>query len=145
MKITDEVKEFSSTHRFGTDRLVVSSNHPGEHTTPSLFLGVLDPATGREATFGTKDTEQIKEIIEHMAKMAGLTVTIGAPEPGEFVPKYQPGDRVRSLMPDSLSPLGTVLHDKPQVAGWNVRVMLDGDTFPGLYTYDELEPVTKNA
>lgn len=138
MKITDETKEFISAHRFGTDRLVVSSNHPGEHTTPSLFLGIFDPATGREAAFGTKDIEQIKEIIEHMAKMAGLDVTFSK----RFVQKYQPGDRVRPLTLDNGDKLGTVKSDTENMYNWNVAVVLDGDIDAGLYTYDELEPVS---
>lgn len=138
MKITDETKEFISAHRFGVDRLVVSSNYPGEHTTPSLFFGVLDPATGKHSTFGTKDIEQIKEIIEHMAKMAGLSVTFSK----RFVPKYQPGDRVRPLTLDNGDKLGTVKSDTENMYNWNVAVVLDGDIDAGLYTYDELEPVS---
>lgn len=142
MKITDETKEFISTHRFGTDklRLDVASNFPGSHETPSLFLRVYDPFRGEEATFGTKDIDQIKEIIQHMAKMAGLDVEIT--EPVDFTPKYQKGDRVRSLMLDEHSELGTVMHDEPQKDGWNVRVMLDGRMFPGRYAYHELQRVT---
>lgn len=141
MKITDETKEFISAHRFGVDRLVVSSNYPGEHTTPSLFFGVHEPFGGGYSTFGTKDIEQIKEIIEHMAKMAGLDVTFSK----RFVPKYQPGDRVRPLTSDNDTKLGTVKSDTENMYNWNVAVVLDGDIDTGLYTYDELEPVTKSV
>lgn len=157
MKITDETKKFrGESSLLDAPSLKVSSNRFGTHETPSLCLHVK---TGDRpplaAAYGTSDPEQIKEIIEHMAKMAGLTVTFAeTPEPvdftpmfqpGGFTPKYQKGDRVRSLMPDEDSVIGTVLHDEPQEYGWNVRVMLDGQTIPGLFAYDELEPVTKSV
>lgn len=141
MKITDETKEFTSKHRVGKDRLRVASNHYGEHEKPSLFLGVWDPFTDTDATFGTEDTDQIKEIIEHMAKMAGLEVKITE----RFEPKYQPGDRVLSIHRDCPGVTGTVLHDKYDLNGWNVRVQLDGGAGTGRFMYNELEPVTKNV
>lgn len=145
MKITDETKTFEVKHIFGTATLDVSSNVDGTHEQPSVFLHVKNPIIGESAAYGTDDTEQIKEIIEHMAKMAGLEVEITKP----FVPQFQPGDRVRSLNDTSYGELGTVLSDTEHYANWNVRVRYDRDTdgggLLGLFKYEELERVDSGS
>lgn len=141
MQITDETKTFEVKHIFGTATLDVSSNVDGTHEQPSVFLHVKNPIIGESAAYGTDDPEQVKEIIQHMAKMAGLDVTFSK----RFVPQYQRGDRVRPLTSDNGDKLGTVKSDTENYFGWNVAVVLDGDTDHGLYTYDELERVTKSV
>lgn len=142
MQITDETKTFEVKHIFGTATLDVSSNVDGTHEQPSVFLHVKNPIIGESAAYGTDDPEQVKEIIEHMAKMAGLDVSFSK----RFVPQYQPGDRVRSLNTDDVKGhLGTVEADTENFFGWNVAVVLDGEDRHGLYTYEELERVTKSV
>ena len=138
MKITDEVKTFRDEDSGET--LEVSSNVSGIHEMPSAYLYAED-GHGNAQGFGTFDIDQIKEIIQHMAKMAGLEVQITEP----FRPKYQPGDRVRSLMEEHKGQEGVVISDKENRDDWNVRVRLDGETSTGLFMYEELEPVTKSV
>lgn len=141
MKITDETKTFAGED--GT--LEVSSNFSDTHEFPSMYL-YADDGAGNSQGFGTSDTDQIKEIIQHMAKMAGLEVEITErSESVDFTPKFQKGDRVRSLIEEEYGLVGTVMHDMKNPFGWHVRVMLDGHTYPGLYEHDELELVTKSV
>lgn len=136
MKITDEVKTFRDEDSGET--LEVSSNVSGTHEMPSAYLYAED-GHGNAQGFGTFDIDQIKEIIQHMAKMAGLEVSLSK----RFEPKYQPGDRIRSLTSDNYGELGTVLSDTDHDLGWNVRVRydrdLDGCGLLGLFKYSELE------
>lgn len=142
MKITDETKKFTGDSDFGAyPKMRVSSNYWGTHETPSVCLRVTHPTTFKEVAFGTEDQSMIIEIIEHMAKMGGLEVSIKK----RFEPKYQPGDRVRSLAHREEGIHGTVLSDIEDRYGWNVAVRLDGNIDHGLFTYDELEPVTKSS
>lgn len=120
--------------------LEVSSNVTGTHDVPSVYL-YLEDGSGSSVGFGTFDPAQVKEIIEHMAKMAGLEVEVPFSKP--FKPQYQPGDRVRPL--NTKGHLGTVKADTEHFFGWNVAVVLDGDDRHGLYLYEELEPVTKSV
>lgn len=142
MKITNEVKAFDpNANALLPTYLTVSSNHAGIHDVPSVCLAVYDERDSEVLAYGTNDQDTIIQIIEHMAKMGGLEVSVRK----LWEPKYQPGDRVRSLAEGEAGLIGTVLSDTESSVGWHVRVLLDGSAMKGLYTYDELEPVTKSS
>lgn len=70
--ITDETMTFYSDGSV----LEVSSNAYGDHQSPSVNLNIEDSHTTEGVMWGTDNTEVIKKMIHHMAKMSGLTVTI---------------------------------------------------------------------
>ena len=139
MKITDEIKRFASDEDGSV--LSVSSNMEGIHEHPSLYMVVEDPPREHDLVWVSNNPDEIIQIIEHMAKMGGLEVSVKK----LWGPVYQPGDRVRSLAEGEAGLIGTVLSDTESSVGWYVRVLLDGSAMEGLYTYDELEPVTKSS
>lgn len=138
MKITDQIETFDSDDG---STLTVSSDTYGTHDNPSLFIQVEDESRDNRMEWTSDDQDTIIEIIKHMAKMGGLDVSVKE----RFESQYKPGDRVRSLCEDTEGQVGTVLRDTDDQNGWNVAVRLDGDTDYGLYTYSELEPVTKSS
>lgn len=82
MKIVDEVRTFQGQNRVADagvgnpEVMRVSSNRYGEHEIPSLNIEIDRAFRPGSESWGTNDRDQIKDIIRHMAKMAGLTVII---------------------------------------------------------------------
>ena len=142
MKITNEVKAFDpNADALLPTYLTVSSNRSGIHDVPSVCLAVHDERYSDVLAYGTNDQDTIIKIIEHMAKMGGLEVSVRKLRE----PKYKPGDRVRSLSEGESGMVGTVISGTENILGWHVRVLLDGASTEGLYAHDELEPVTKSS
>lgn len=82
MKIVDEVRTFQGQNRVADAGVVnpevmrVSSNRYGEHEMPSIKIEIDRAFRPGSESWGTNDRDQIKDIIRHIAKMSGLTVTI---------------------------------------------------------------------
>lgn len=73
MKITDEIKRFASDEVGSV--LSVSSNMEGIHEHPSLYMVVEDPPE-HDLAWSSNNPDEIIQIIEHMAKMGGLEVSV---------------------------------------------------------------------
>lgn len=82
MKIVDETLTFKGKNRvadagIGNPEVMrVSSNRYGEHEMPSINIEIDRAFRPGTESWGTDDVDQIKDILRHIAKMAGLAVTI---------------------------------------------------------------------
>lgn len=78
-KITDEKVTFYGTLHDDLyhESLSISSNYHGTHYRPSIMLDIKNGYEEEPLprSYGTDDPEVVKQIIRHMAKMAGLTVS----------------------------------------------------------------------